>query len=97
MSFIRIVSLYYCGQIMYFVMEIKTFVVTDVPADITYVLVVTYVAYVLCSIMISLCMSNLGVLTMVKSNIGLHTIVGSNILSSLVRLAHKLLKNMRSG
>ena len=71
-------SLYYCRFIVSFVMDVETFVLTDVPEDITDVPVVMYVAYVLCAAMILVCMSKLGVCTVIVINIGVCTIVGSN-------------------
>ena len=78
MIFIRIVSLYYCRRIVYFVTDAEKFVPTDVSADTTAVLVVTYVAYVLCNVMTSACMSNLWLRTVMGSNIRVGTIVGIN-------------------
>ena len=75
MSFIIITSLYYCRRIVSFVTEVETFVVTYVPEYVTDAPVVTYVAYILCDIMMSVCMSNFGVRNMMWRNIGVRTIV----------------------
>ena len=47
MIFIIIMRIYYCRHIVSFVTGLEIFVVTYVPADITTVPVVTYVAYAL--------------------------------------------------
>ena len=51
MGFIRIVILYYCRRIVYFIMEVDTLVLTDVMEDVTAVPVIMYVDYVLCAVM----------------------------------------------
>ena len=75
MIFIRIMSLYYCIHIASFVTDVETFVVTDVPEDVTAVPVVTYVDYVLCAVMSSECISTFGVRILIGINIGVRTIV----------------------
>ena len=78
MSFIIFISFYYCRRIVYFVTDIDTFIVTYVPEDVTAVSVITYVAYVLCAVMMSAYMSTFGVHTVIGSKIGVHTKIGSN-------------------
>ena len=78
MSFIRIMSLYYCRRIVSFITDVETFIVTYVPGGVTALPVVTYVAYVLCAVMLSSCISTFGVHIVIESNIGVRTIVRSN-------------------
>ena len=78
MQFIRVMSLYYCRHIVSFVTYVETFVVTDVPEYGTAVPSVTYVAYVLCAIITSTCMSTFGIGTFLVSKIRVRTMVGSN-------------------
>ena len=47
MSFIRIMSLYYCRHILSFVTDVETFSVTNVPEDAMAAPVLMCVAYVL--------------------------------------------------
>ena len=77
-------SLYYCILVVSLLTYVDTFVVMDVPSGVMAVPVVTYVAYFLCAVMTSACISNFGVRTVVGSKIGAHTIVGRN--SGLPRL-----------
>ena len=55
MVFIRMVRLYYCRSILYFVTDAETFVVTDGPSYVTYVPFITHVAYISCAVMTSVC------------------------------------------
>ena len=63
---------------MYFVTDVETFVVTEVPEDVTAGPVVTYVAYVSCIVTESACISTFGVRTVMGNKIGVRTIVRSN-------------------
>ena len=78
MIFIIIIILYNCRRILYFVTDVDKLVVTDVPEYITAVPVVTYVAYILCAVMKSACISTFGVRTFMGSNIEVYTIVRNN-------------------
>ena len=78
MIFIRMMRLYYCRRIVYFVTDIETFIVMDVPIYVTAITVVTYVVYFLCALMTSAYISTFGVRTVMEINIGVRTIVGSN-------------------
>ena len=60
-------------------MDVETFVVNDLPADVTALQVVTYVSYVLCAVMMPACMRTFGVHTVMGSKIGVRPIVASNI------------------
>ena len=70
--------LYYCRFILSFVTYVETFVVTDVPEDVTAVPVVTYLTHVLCDVMTPACFSTFRVHIKIKSKIRVRTIVGSN-------------------
>ena len=70
MSFIIIIRLYYCRCIVSFVTDAETSVVIDVTEDVTSVTVVTYVAYVLCDVMTSSCMSTLGYVLLLELRLG---------------------------
>ena len=63
---------------MSFITDVETFIVTYVPGGVTALPVVTYVAYVLCAVMLSSCISTFGVRIVIESNIGVRTIVRSN-------------------
>ena len=64
-------NLYYIRRIVSFVTDVHTFVVMYVPE---YVMVVPVVTYVLCAIMMSACMSTLGVRTVLGSKIRVRNI-----------------------
>ena len=61
--------LYSCRRIVSFLTEIETFFVTDVTEYVTTVPVLPYVAYVLCALLTSACISTFG----------LHTVMGIKI------------------
>ena len=78
MNFIQIIRLYYIICIVSFVTDVETFFEMYVLTDVRDVPIVTYVAYVLCAVMLSSCISTFGVRIVIESNIGVRTIVRSN-------------------
>ena len=62
---------------MYSVTDVETFIVTGVPSDRTAVPVVTYVAYILCAVMMTACIRTSGVRIVIVSKIRVRPIIGN--------------------